>query len=275
MKMRRVGRIIALALLTLALLLTAACSLVASAGQQSGTGQVSSTVTEDFTVGAAPELVASSQVGAISVQAGDAGKISVEAIKRARNQGALDRIEVGITQDGNVVRLEYQVPQGLGGISSGDPNVEFRVTAPAGTKAILTTETGAIEVLGLTSGVTARTTTGAISTRGVKGLQTLTATTGGIAVASADGTVQATTVTGGIDVDGLLVGENWARATTGAVTVRLPASASLKLSAKGTTVQNDFGLSAQGGKLGGSIGAGTGGSLDATTTTGLVQVVKK
>ena len=147
---RRIGPI---ALLTLVLGLVASCGLPARAGSSTNLAQVSSTVTREFDVGTAPELIVSSQVGAVSIHTGDAGKVSVEAIKRARNQNALDRIEVTLAQEGNVIRLEYGLPQGMGSVSSGEPTVEFRVTVPATTKATLTTETGAIEVLGLTSGV--------------------------------------------------------------------------------------------------------------------------
>jgi hypothetical protein len=268
-------RLVALAALPLALAALVSCTLIPSQGLQTSIGQVSSTATKDYAVGASPQLVVNNQVGKVSVQPGDAGKISVKTIKRALSQDALDRIEVTMTQNGDVVQLEYRLPQGMGSITTGEPNVEFVVTAPAATRANLTTETGAIDVSGLTNGLVAKASTGAITTHDVKGLQNLAASTGAITAGGADGTVQATTTTGAVSVDGNLTGENWARATTGAVVVKLPSSANLKVTAKGNSVQNDFGLANQGGQLSGNVGAGTGGSLDASTVTGLVAIQKK
>jgi hypothetical protein len=259
---------------TLAVPLAAACQSTPASSPTSTSRRISSSVSREFAVGAAPELVVEDQVGAITVEVGEAGKVSVEAIKRANDQTTLDRIVVGFEQSGEQVRLEFKLPQGMGAVASGNPEVEFKVKAPANTKLDLMTEVGSIFLTGLSGGAVAEATVGAITSRNVKGTQELTSVTGAISVSGAAGTVRATVDTGAVDVEGDLTGESWARTKSGAVTVRLPASASLKVSVQGNPIQNDFGLTAQDGKLTGNLGAGTGGSLDISSSS-LSMLLKK
>jgi DUF4097 and DUF4098 domain-containing protein YvlB len=268
------------------------------------------TVSRDFTVGNAPSLLLKSDAGEIILESTDSGKVSVVAEKRAGSREALDQMVLDFKQNGDSIEVRYRRPANL--LKASNANVSFRVQAPAGTLLDLETAGGSVEVKGFANGAKVHTSGGSVTTsdlRGnqlldtsggsikvtravgdvrvstsggsitsteVKGSQSLTTSGGSIEAVGIDGSVQAETSGGSITLDGRLIGSNRARTSGGSVTARLPAGASLKVTAEGNRVSNDFGIqTTSSSRLAGNIGQGTDGTLDLSTSGGNVDIKKK
>jgi len=176
--------------LVLAVLLVSVASLAAAARLK-----------KEFEVGAAPELIVDVDAGKVTVERGDAGKITVYI-----ESGNRDRYRLSSEQDGDEVRIELEHKGLLGWfffpfdvISGDEPWV--RVEVPSRCDLDLVTDAGRIEIRGGVEGtIRARTGAGSIRMNDVGGDVRARAAGGSIHIDEAKGKVDAETSTGEVVV---------------------------------------------------------------------------
>jgi hypothetical protein len=161
---------------------------------------------KEFEVGAAPELIVDVDAGKVTVEQGDAGKITIYV-----ELGNRDRYRLSSEQDGDEVRIELEHKGLLGWfffpfdvISGDEPRV--RVEVPSRCDLDLVTDAGRIEIRGGVEGtIRARTGAGSIRMKDVRGDVRARAAGGSVRIDEAKGKVDAETSTGDViirDSDG-------------------------------------------------------------------------
>lgn len=155
----------------------------------------------EFEVGSAPELIVDIDAGRVTVQRGDAGKITVYIELEDRG-----RYKLSSEQDGDEVRIDLE-HKGIVGwfffsidvISGDEPWV--RIEVPAHCDLDLVTDAGRIEIKGGIEGsIKARTGAGSIRIKDVKGDVRARATGGSINADEIKGRLDAETSTGEVTV---------------------------------------------------------------------------
>jgi hypothetical protein len=87
--------------------------------------------------------------------------------------------------------------------------------------------------------------------------------------------VIATTSGGSIHVRGRLAGHSKVRTSGGSITVSLPSDNQVRVDAKGTSASTDFtGLTVERGRINGTLGDGSDGTIEARTSAGSVTLAK-
>ncbi len=172
----------------------------------------------------------SEPAGEIRVVGWDQPRIRIDALMRANSQSDLDRMRVAVTNDPSVVTIETR----YGGMGFGNGAVEYTIHVPAADAVDVHTAAGRIALDGLRGDVKASTAAGKIDAK-----------------MSAVGGAQR------IDLD----------ATTGEITLSLPANANAAIDASATIggVHNAFGST--------HLGNGSA-HVTLRTTTGEVRIRK-
>ncbi len=185
-----------------------------------------SSETRTYTVNALPTLVLNDATGTVTIHTGSANsQVSIQATKHYQSFGTAPTVQY--SQDGNTINATVQ-NQSNNFLSFGSDNVDFNVTIPANANLKIHTETGTIDV------------------EGVSGTMSLTTDTGSITAnqdaLSGPSTLQ--TATGSITFDGSIApsGNYQFSTDTGSVDVTLPASSSFHLDASTDTgsIDSDF-----------------------------------
>jgi DUF4097 and DUF4098 domain-containing protein YvlB len=199
--------------LVAALSLTAACDIALSGAREEAT----ETVTLSFPISTAGTLDITTTNGRIEVAAGTAPTVEVKAVKVAKaatKEGAeelLKKLQIKQEVTADLVKLRAERDGGNGpNLHSWGTSAEVRyfVKVPAGTKVLLTTTNGEIEVVDVKAAATLETVNGRINARGL------------------GGEVKASTVNGGVDIAlASLTGDVSVETTNSGVTVRVPADA--------------------------------------------------
>jgi hypothetical protein len=281
---------------------------IASIGGSGWPWRASETVERSVDTDGARPVVIDNRAGSIKVEPGPPGVVTVSADLFARSADLLEEIDVTATGEGNAIVIRSDWPEPNRG-----RRVRMRVTVPPSTTVSAETSGGAVTVEDIHGPATLRTRGGAIATRGTNdsvdaqtsgGAVTIRdhvgsaravtkggavrvggvlsggveATTKGGSIA-VDGceraTVSASTSGGSIRVRGRLVGDNHIRTAGGSITLSVPSDNQLHVEAKGNSASSDFvELDAHRGRVHGTLGDGTDGSVEVRTSGGSVSVKK-
>ena len=258
-----------------------ALALSLNAAIAAASGGATMTTQTDFKVGARPILIVDSAAGGVELGAGPAGAVHVEATRKADNEEAARLLEVITTQKGDTVRVQFH--RSGGGWRDG-ASVNFRIRAPADARLEIRTGGGSVATRGFTGGAKVDIGGGGIEVTDAAGTLALRSGGGGIEVHRLQGTVDIFTGGGSVHVDGALHGRNRIHTGGGGITVALPADSKLSVEATSGagSVRNDFGLRLPeeergwrpSGRLRGTIGDGSGGSLELRTGGGSIHLEK-
>jgi DUF4097 and DUF4098 domain-containing protein YvlB len=153
---------------------------------------------QSFTVGPAPALAINLQSGALRVEAGPEGTITLDATLRDAS-----RVQYELEQTGDTVSLRSTVSgASLTDVLSFRVNrgIDLKVTAPPATTIQFETLTGSVELRGLASSGTLKTGNGDINLVEVEGKFTATTGGGDISVSRHDGSLEVETRSGDLDI---------------------------------------------------------------------------
>lgn len=238
-------------------------------GVQAGLRSITniSSETHTYTVSAStlPTLVLNDDTGTITIHSGAANsKVTIEATKHFPVFGG-SAPAVQYSQDSNANTINATVQNQNGNfLSFGNDNVDFNVTIPANANLQIHTETGSINVSGVSGTMSLDTATGSITANqdALSGQSTLQSNTGSI------------TYNGSIAPGG-----NYQFSTdTGSVDVTLPANSSFHVDASTDTgsINSDFSSvnvehrDVTGGDAHGDVGSGSGTTVTLKTNTGSI-----
>jgi DUF4097 and DUF4098 domain-containing protein YvlB len=206
-------------------------------------------VEETFAVGDAPTLDVSNFAGSITIQGGEGNTVHVVAVKRIRDQSGMDRVAVNMSQRGGDVVVSTRVSA-----LTKNASVDLDITAPAGSKLLLDTGAGTIDVRGITGPIEVHSGAGQVNLRGGRGPVTVDLGAGQIIY------------------EGALTGENRFQTGAGEIRLRLPAELNMEvdLSTGIGTVGVEFYVDGlvRARKVQGVIGDGSQGSITAGTGAG-------
>jgi Toastrack DUF4097 len=232
-----------------------------------------STVTETprhFMVSANPTLVINNDTGSMHVRAGSsANDVTVQATRHSGLWGNVNTITVSYTQDreGNTITVNVDRTSGSNFFAS--TSVDFDVTVPSATTLQLKTNTGSIDVTG------------------VSGQMVLTSNTGSITASNgmASGNTQLITNTGSITFNGSIArrGTYQFQTSTGSVEVTLPADGVFHVNASTDTgsINTNFpGVIVQhrqmvGADASGDVGSSPQATVTLRTNTGSVNLYQR
>lgn len=254
-----------------------AASLLAFVVPARALGHAVVTSRQEFKVGAHPVIVVDSSAGGVTVAAGPAGVVRVEANRQADADDQARKLDVELKQDGNTIHVRFKKPSGGWYDNS---SVSFEISAPADARLEAKTAGGSVTARGLSGGVEVDTGGGSIEVDGASGAVHLRSGGGGIEARHLDGTVDVSTGGGSVRVEGALRGDNRVYTGGGSIRVSIPASARLAVEAStgGGSASNDFGLPSDGerhsGRFHGSLGDGSSGRLDIRTGGGSIHLGK-
>ena len=198
-------------------------------GLQAGLRSIINTSSEThiYTVSALPTLVLNDDNGTVTIHTGGANsQVTVQAIKHFQAFGG-SAPAVQYSHDGNTINATVQ-NQSNNFLSFGSNNVDLNVTVPANANLQIHTETGSIDVSGVSGTMSLSTTTGSISANQ--------------GVLSGQSTLQ--TNEGSINFDGSIApsGNYQFSSDSGSVDVTLPASSSFHVDATTNrgSIDSDF-----------------------------------
>jgi hypothetical protein len=206
--------------------------------------------------------------GSISVTGGPGNSIEIIATKKADNQSDLDEIEIQISNSATEVVVKTELGNSGGWFSRGSTSgeVKYEVIVPASTMLdSVDTVNGDVTIRGVAGDVEAETVNGSLN------------------VSDLEGDVNLSTVNGRIEAAFTrLEGQQRVKAETvnGRVTIELPESADVKVSAdslNGSINARDFGIETEkgfvGSDLNGDIGNGSA-RLNIDTVNGSIKIRK-
>jgi hypothetical protein len=231
----------------------------------------------EFKVGAKATIIVDSSAGGVTLESGPAGIVKVEAERQASSEDEARKLDVQVKQEGNTVRVQYKHP---GGNWRDEASVSFRISAPADAKLEIRTGGGGVEARGFSGGVRVDTGGGGIEIADVAGPLQLRSGGGSIDVKHIKGTVDVSTGGGSVRVEGALSGRNRVETGGGSIKVAIPGASKLNVDAStgGGSARNDFGIPGDGerhsGRFHGTIGDGSGGSLEMRTGGGSIHLGK-
>jgi DUF4097 and DUF4098 domain-containing protein YvlB len=223
-----------------------------------------SSETHTYTITALPTLLLNDNTGTVTIHTGSANsQVSIQATKHYQPFGSAPTVKY--SQDGNTITATVQ-NQSNNFPSFGSDNVDFNITIPANANLNIHTDTGAIDVEGVSGNMSLTTETGSI--------------TANQDALSGQSTLQ--TATGSITFDGSIVsGGNYLFSTdTGSVDVTLPASSSFHLDASTDTgsINSDFTQvnvhehDITGSNAHGDVGNSPGTTITMKTSTGSIDL---
>jgi hypothetical protein len=189
-----------------------------------GPPEATQTLSRTFAVGQRPTLAIQDTAGNVTVTAGADGQVSVQVIKRVRDQSGaeaqriLNSVGVDMTQDGNTITVMTHFPSGGTPTSGSSPTVDIQITAPQASQ--LSADLGA----------------GNVTIGRIAGQMNVTATAGNIEAQKAifAGSSHFAATAGNITLDGEMNSASLLQAEvkTGNITLRLPAPISAHLDAR-------------------------------------------
>lgn len=229
-------------------------------------GSYSKTQTSNFTVGTHALLVVHDDVGTIHVNAGGGNHITVQATEHYNGfWGNPNDAQVSSSQSGDTVTVNAGVKSNPGFFSTA--SVDLNITVPSTADLQVKTNTGLVDVSGVSGQMSLSTNTGAIDATN----DTLTSSSSLISNTGAV-TFQGSTGTNGTYLF---------QTNTGLVDVTLPANSSFHLVASTHTgsINSDFPVNIQGSNVtGSSVDSNVGGSSNVTVTlranTGVINLHK-
>jgi len=121
-------------------------------------------IEKTFAVGDAPTLRVNSFAGSISVRAGQDRTVQVVAVKKAGSQSNLNRITVNMSEQGGDVVISAKVSP-----LTSNASVALEIMAPAGSRLVLDTGAGAIDVRGITGPIDVKSGAGQVDLRDARG----------------------------------------------------------------------------------------------------------
>jgi hypothetical protein len=206
-------------------------------------------VDKTFAVGDTPTLDVTNFAGSITVRAGEGDAVHVVAVKKVGDQHRMDRIAIEMSQRGNDVVIRTRVVP-----RTGNASVGLDITAPAGSKLLLDTGAGTIDVRGITGPIDVNSGAGQVDLRG------------------GQGPVTVDLGAGQITYEGALSGKNRFQTGAGEIRLWLPADLNMEvdLSTGIGTVGVEFYVDGlvKPRKVQGVIGDGSQGSITAGTGAG-------
>lgn len=268
----------------------------------------STRVERSVTIDSVTPVVIENRAGSIKVETGDVNVVEVSAELFAPSAHLLEEMtltadledsEVVIRCDwpeqrlGRRARLKVTVPAGTpvrantaaGSVTVKQTHGPVRVSTKGGSikitgangEADARTAGGGVNVEDHSGPVHASTSGGLIKIGGVlTGLVEAATAGGSVHIEGADNaTVVASTSGGSIRVRGRLAGHSRIRTNGGSVTVSIPSDSQVHVDGKGTTSSCDFpDLDAQRGRIRGTLGDGSEGTIEFRTTGGPVTLAK-
>ncbi len=221
--------VVGVALVGITLLLIVGCGDIVvelgSDGAGTSSDQPVETKDDSFIVGPTPRLAVTSFNGSITVTAGPADTIRVQATLRRA-----DKIEYEAVQDGDTVTVNARQEGRTFGRS---PGAEIEVTVPPSTGVDLRTSNGMISLDGVQRSGSLRTSNGKIVVDGMTGDLIARTSNGAIGVTGFSGGVELETSNGSVEFDGELTpgSANEMATSNGAVRVTLRGTPSVRLDA--------------------------------------------
>lgn len=210
---------------------------------------VASTHTQQFTIAARPTLTVQGVFGAVNIQSGNEGGVTVVEEKRATDQAKLDAIQVNVTQNGNTIAVTVpplSFPK--------EEIVLLTVTVPGGTDLMAKVTADKMEINGLNGQLEVENTGGTISASHIQGVAQFSLLRGVISVTDAKlhGQSYCRSNYGPLTFSGSLEpGGSYVLQTTGGLLdVTLPAASALHITIlydRATINRNDFGVGNVGG----------------------------
>jgi DUF4097 and DUF4098 domain-containing protein YvlB len=213
---------IVLALLLVFLLLTGGAFFIVSILGYNFAGNTNSvTETQHFSVSANPTLVLNNDTGSMHVRAGSGNEVSIQATKHSGPGGNLNDVKVNYTQDREGNTVTVNVDRLTNASFSWSTSVDFEITVPSAAILQLKTNSGDIDVSGVSGQMVLSSNTGSIqaSDGTVSGKSELITNTGSI------------TFNGSVDRSGTYRFET----NTGSVNVTLPSESVFHLDASTDT----------------------------------------
>ena len=229
-------------------------------------GSYSNTQTHNFTINTRALLVVHDDVGTIHVNAGGGKSVTVQATEHNNGfWGNPNDAQVSYSQSGDMVSVTASVKSNLGFFST--DSVDLNITVPSTADLGVHTNTGLVDVSGVSGQMSLTAITGAIDATNdtLTGPSSLTSITGAV------------TFQGSIDTNGPYLFQTH----TGLVDVTLPANSSFHLVASTDTgsINSDFPVTIQHPNVtGASVDSDVGGSPKVTVTlkanTGAINLHK-
>jgi Toastrack DUF4097 len=182
-----------------------------------------------FAVGATPTVVINNDIGSIHVQsAGTASDVTIQATRHSGFGGNVNDVQVSYVQNSAANTISVNVYRPSNTTFFNSTGVDFQVTVPSKASLELKTNTGGLDVTGVSGQMTLRSNTGSIEVR--------------------DGTLSSSSLlntnTGSITFNGSIgnTGSYQFTTNTGSVNVTLPAGSSFHLDATTDTgsITSDF-----------------------------------
>ena len=204
-------------------------------------------------VGTSPVIDVSNFAGLVSIRAGEANSVYVHAVKRAVSQAKRNQIQLSVTKQDNGVTITAKHSP-----NTSNSSVRMEITVPP--DSILNVRSGA----------------GTINIQGIHGALDLTSGAGTIVVKDAQGSIQAQLGAGEIIYEGTPSGNCSFHTGAGNIMLKIPSEANLQveLSTGIGGVKTDFDVKGHVStrEITGTIGDGTGATLEARTGTGAVTL---
>ena len=182
-----------------------------------------------FAVSATPNVVINNDIGSIHVRSGGEGSdVTIEATKHAGFGGNVKDVQVSYAQNSTANTVTVNVDRTSNSTFFNSPSVDFQVTVPSNASLELKTNTGGLDVSGVSGRMSVRSNTGSVEV--------------------SDGTLSSGSVlstnTGSIMFNGSIsqTGSYQFTTNTGSINVTLPASSSFHLDATTDTgsITSDF-----------------------------------
>jgi hypothetical protein len=224
--------------------------LVSSLGYTSGS---TSTTTQHYTVSANPTIVLNNDTGSIHVRAGVSGSdVTIQATRHTGWWGNANDLNVTYNQDreGNTVSVNVERPNN--GSSFGSSSVDFDLTVPGSAVLQLKTNTGSIDVSGVSGQLVLTSNTGSVQANSgtLSGNSQLITNTGSVTFSgsiSQTGTYQFQTNTGSVNVTipGTSVFHVDASTDTGSINTNFPGVPIQHHQFTGADVHSDVGSAPQ------------------------------
>jgi hypothetical protein len=262
-------------------LVCSGCGGCSSAVAVPGHGKSDAVSQQEFKVAAKPQLVVESDAGNVALVTGAAGTVRVEVDRQADSEERARKLEVTTGVDGNTVKVQFHKSRApVSGVDVDNEQVSFRITAPADARLEIHTRAGNVDARGFAGGVQIETGGGKVSVEDAAGALSLRSGGGEIIARRVSGNLDAVTNGGAVRVEGTLSGKSRVQTGGGTVAVAIPATSKLGVTAStgGGSVSNEFGLPIEGGvgpkSFRGTIGDGSGGSLELHTGGGSITLAK-
>ena len=211
------------------------------------------TTTQHYTVGASPTIVLNNDTGSIHVRAGASGSdVTIQATRHTNWWGNANDMNVIYTQDtaSNTVSIKVERP---GNVSTfGSSSVDFDLTVPGAAALQLKTNTGSVDVSGVSGQMVLTSNTGSVRASGgtLSGNSQLLTNTGSVMFTgslSQAGTYQFQTNTGSVNVTipGTSVFHVDASTDTGSINTNFPGVVVAQHQFVGADAHSDVGSAPQ------------------------------